>query len=414
MGNEVGKEDPVLVQQRNVHGGFLPRLLGRGSEDGASEGSWYRGGGPSSNGGEEGTRTTFRHLYMLQDRIGTGSHSQVFRAIERESGRQVAVKVIHTDTAGWLDRHRRHLAFLRAEIFIHQEVSGHPFVVDLLGVFEDPEGCFIVEELAKGGSLLDHMHSRASLGTEGEVRLLLRRLLEACRFLHHRDIVHRDIKKIRQDGRSRIIITPENILVMEEGVMHSGKLGDFGFATRLDHHRLRHPSSPPTTTAVGTPEYVSPEILLQQPFDGRADVWSMGVTAFCLLSGAMPFRGLTLDKLYTAVLDGACSYAGREWSGVSPRAQDMVRRMLVVDPEDRWTSEELLEHPWLMEGGPTRGMGAGAEVKRLGLGRRGRVRLKTLALAVVFFNRLRVAVVLGRRVRSGRSLRSLEQELGSP
>lgn len=79
------------------------------------------------------------------------------------------MKVIHTDTAGWLDRDTRHLAFLRAEILIHREVSGHPFVVDLLGVFEDPEACFIVEELAKGGSLLDHMHSRASLGTEGEV-----------------------------------------------------------------------------------------------------------------------------------------------------------------------------------------------------------------------------------------------------
>lgn len=203
---------------------------------------------------------------------------------------------------------------------------------------------------------------------------------------------------------------PENILVMEEGVMHSGKLGDFGFATRLEPRR-RHPSSPPTTTAVGTPEYVSPEILLQQPFDGRADVWSAGVTAFCLLSGAMPFRGLTLDKLYTAVLDGACSYAGREWSGVSPRAQDFVRRMLVVDPEDRWTAAQLLEHPWLTNGCASR---AGAGVTRLGLGRRGRVRLKSLALSVVFFNRLRVAAAAGRRKRAGRSPWSPQQELGSP
>lgn len=106
---------------------------------------------------------------IAQTRTGTGSHSQVFRTVERASGREVAVKVIHTDTAGWLDRDTRHLAFLRAEILIHREVSGHPFVVDLLGVFEDPEACFIVEELAKGGSLLHHMHSRASLGTEGEV-----------------------------------------------------------------------------------------------------------------------------------------------------------------------------------------------------------------------------------------------------
>lgn len=250
---------------------------------------------------------------------GTGSHSQVFRAVERATGREVAVKAVNTDTGGWLDRGRRHLAFLREEISVHQEVSGHPFVVDLVGVFEDPEACYIVEELADGGSLLDHLHSRESMGTEGEVcgfsifefqvvypflvllarlgwidpdrtllvvdaicsclrlwieasrvlsrlqfatvhdnchsacrrrllllvagdkviacredhallnvtscavvvslrtsinltwqkvRLLLRRLLEACRFLHHRRIVHRDIKVSRASGVAQRCVLP--------------------------------------------------------------------------------------------------------------------------------------------------------------------------------------------------------------
>lgn len=88
--------------------------------------------------------------------------------MERSTGRQVAVKAIHTD---WLDRRR--LEFLHAEIDIHQEVSSHPFVVRLLGVFDDPEACFIVQELAQGGSLLEHLHSRESMGTEGEVRTAL-------------------------------------------------------------------------------------------------------------------------------------------------------------------------------------------------------------------------------------------------
>lgn len=87
----------------------------------------------------------------------------MFRAIERTTGEEVAVKAIHTD---WLD-HRR-LEFLRAEIDIHQEVSAHPFVVRLLGVYDDPEACFIVEELAQGGSLLAHLHARSTMGTEDE------------------------------------------------------------------------------------------------------------------------------------------------------------------------------------------------------------------------------------------------------
>lgn len=102
---------------------------------------------------------------LVADETGTGSHSQVFRAVERATGNLVAVKAIHTD---WLDRRR--VEFLRAEIDIHNEVSRHPFVVRLLGVFDDSEAQFIVQELAEGGSLLDHLHSRESMETEAEVR----------------------------------------------------------------------------------------------------------------------------------------------------------------------------------------------------------------------------------------------------
>lgn len=98
---------------------------------------------------------------------GEGSHSQVFMAMERGTGRKVAVKAIHTD---WLDRRR--LEFLRAEIEIHQQVSVHPCIVRLLGVYDDPEACYIVEELAEGGSLLAHLHTRSTIGTEDEVCIL--------------------------------------------------------------------------------------------------------------------------------------------------------------------------------------------------------------------------------------------------
>ena len=192
---------------------------------------------------------------------------------------------------------------------------------------------------------------------------------------------------------------PENLLVMREGDMSSTKLADFGFATRLNGE------SAVTGPACGTPEYVAPEILLQQPFCGKADVWSAGVTTFCLLSGVMPFHGHTLDKLYTAVLDGACSYAGAPWERVSASARDCVQCMLRVDPEERWTAAQLLEHPWIT--GVAVGVGS-----RLDERKRRRARLRTLGLAVVFLNRLLVRsgwATMGHRGRS----RPL-QELGSP
>lgn len=181
--------------------------------------------------------------------------------------------------------------------------------------------------------------------------------------------------------------------------MSSTKLADFGFATRLNGE------SAVTGPACGTPEYVAPEILLQQPFCGKADVWSAGVTTFCLLSGVMPFHGHTLDKLYTAVLDGACSYAGAPWERVSASARDCVQCMLRVDPEERWTAAQLLEHPWIT--GVAVGVGS-----RLDERKRRRARLRTLGLAVVFLNRLLVRsgwATMGHRGRS----RPL-QELGSP
>lgn len=202
---------------------------------------------------------------------------------------------------------------------------------------------------------------------------------------------------------------PENLLIMEEGAMDSAKLADFGFATRLVGQAAA--SGP----ACGTPEYVAPEILLQQPFCGKADVWSAGVTAFCLLSGALPFHGHTLDALYTAVLDGACSYAGSDWARVSAQATDFVRHMLQVDPEKRWTASQLLEHPWMATGDA--GMGLVERFGHRGGGSRGwdgeivrrpRVRLKTVGLVIVFVNRL------ARRARRRARRRQQPQELGSP
>lgn len=190
---------------------------------------------------------------------------------------------------------------------------------------------------------------------------------------------------------------PENLLIMREGVMSSAKLADFGFATRLEGEFA--PGGP----AYGTPEYVAPEILLQQPFCGKADVWSTGVTAFCLLSGDLPFHGLTLDKLYTDILDGACSYSGPDWARVSPSAKDFVQCMLRVDPAERYTAAELLEHPWM------RGGRLGFPV---GVGRRGRARLRSLVMAVIFLNRLLTRA--GRVTMAQRSSRQLEQELGGP
>ncbi|CAN0044257.1 unnamed protein product, partial [Sphacelaria rigidula] len=193
---------------------------------------------------------------------------------------------------------------------------------------------------------------------------------------------------------------PENLLIMSDKGMDTAKLADFGFALRLP---MPDPiagnavdtspadmTSPRGLPACGTPEYIAPEVLLQQPFNGKADVWSAGVTAFCLLSGVMPFKGLTLDKLYTAIMDGACSYAGPEWTNISPHGVDFVQRMLEVNPRERWSAGELLQHPWMLTPeGDSVGLGCvgGGEGEERET-RRPRVRLRSVVLGILFANRL--------------------------
>lgn len=215
--------------------------------------------------------------------------------------------------------------------------------------------------------------------------------LSAC-FTHTRALV----SKISQ---------PENLLVMRKGVLMSAKLADFGFATRLDKSGTNTAAGGP---AYGTPEYVAPEVLLQQPFCGKADIWSTGVTAFCLLTGMLPFRGHTLDTLYTAVLDGACSFAGAEWMNVSPHAAHFVSRMLVVNPDDRLSATELLEHPWMAGGG-----GGIRDATFVTGATCVRVRsLKAVGWAIVFLNRLLART--GRHTIAERIVRQQMLELGSP
>lgn len=119
-------------------------------------------------------------------------------------------------------------------------------------------------------------------------------------------------------------------------------LGDYGISKMLDESKrfLR--------TKVGSPGYMAPEVLMDRPYGKTADIWSIGVVTYILLSGHMPWRGSgDFNSELDAILQSPLSFDAPNWRKVSQEAMDFVRHCLVLDPKNRYDATTALNHPWL-------------------------------------------------------------------
>ncbi|KAK1333040.1 hypothetical protein QTO34_006573 [Cnephaeus nilssonii] len=178
-------------------------------------------------------------------------------------------------------------------------------------------------EHVREGDLREHLESHGPL-SERQARAAFRQVVSALQYCHRRGIAHRDLK-------------PDNILLDEDGTV---KLADFGFGRRVsDDSKL--------STFCGTFYYMAPEVLRQEPYDGRkADVWSLGVTLYRTVTGTVPFQGQSLAKIKRQVLAGQFEAPPR----MSREGKQLLRWLLTVDPSQRPTLDEVMQHPWLNRG----------------------------------------------------------------
>ncbi|XP_051881719.1 serine/threonine-protein kinase DCLK1a isoform X3 [Pristis pectinata] len=262
--------------------------------------------------------------YKVGRTIGDGNFAIVKECIERSTSREYALKIINKSKC----RGKEHM--IQNEVSILRRVK-HPNIVLLIEEMDTPNELYLVMELVKGGDLFDAITSTNKY-TERDASGMLYNLASAIKYLHSLNIVHRDIK-------------PENLLVYEhQDGSKSLKLGDFGLATVVDG---------PLYTVCGTPTYVAPEIIAETGYGLKVDIWAAGVITYILLCGFPPFRGHSNDQdvLFDQILMGHQEFPSPYWDNISDSAKELITMMLQVDIEQRYSAQQLLDHPWVNDDG---------------------------------------------------------------
>ncbi|KAK6468096.1 death-associated protein kinase 3-like [Huso huso] len=263
--------------------------------------------------------------YEMGEELGSGQFAIVRKCRERSTGNEYAGKFIKKRR---LSSSRRGVSReeIEREVNILREIQ-HPNIITLHDIFENKTDVILILELVSGGELFDFLAEKESL-TEEEATQFLKQILDGVHYLHSKSIAHFDLK-------------PENIMLLDKNVPSPRiKLIDFGIAHQIT-------AGNEFKNIFGTPEFVAPEIVNYEPLGLEADMWSIGVITYILLSGASPFLGETKQETLTNISAVNYDFDEEYFVHTSELAKDFIRRLLVKDPKKRMTIEDSLQHPWI-------------------------------------------------------------------
>ena len=258
--------------------------------------------------------------------LGTGVAGVVRLVKHRMTGVKYAVKCLDI---GLIDN-KESLKRLKDEIFIMCQLD-HPSIVRLEEVYESETDLFLIQELCVGGDLFDRLDMQTDFHyTEAQCARLVKQMLSAVRYLHSKNIIHRDLKL-------------ENFLFQSNKPDSELRMIDFGLSKHFDKGEIQH-------DRVGTPYSVAPEVI-RGSYDEKCDLWSLGVITYLLLCGETPFGGIdgeSLAEVRQRILRGKVEFVPRDlWGHVSDDGKAFVRRLLNPDPKLRPTAKEAQGDPWL-------------------------------------------------------------------
>ena len=257
---------------------------------------------------------TNNQFYLFGRQIGHGAFGKVNISLHVASGRLVAIKTFT----------KKNLKNKHAKNKINHEIEmlsrlRHPFITQILDSFETDKHIFIVMEYICG-DLLGFIRKRGKL-SESMTKVIFKQIIEGLRYIHKKKIVHRDIKL-------------DNILI---DLNNTVKICDFGVSKRINKGDIMYDHC-------GTPAYIAPEIFKNRGYEGfSCDIWSAGVTLYYMLGGVQPFCADSMKDLEKIILEGKYD----KLEDISDEANDLINRMLQLDPKKRLTDDEILNHPWI-------------------------------------------------------------------
>jgi NIMA (never in mitosis gene a)-related kinase len=258
----------------------------------------------------------FSSKYKELKLLGEGSYGT---AILVRSTQDKSLAVIKQIDLTKLTPEKRQIAFQEGKIL---ETFEHPNIIHFREFYFDKNFVYIVMDYADGGDLSIKIKQQREKNTFFQEDLILNWFTQIClaiKHIHDRKILHRDIKS-------------QNIFLTKEGLV---KLGDFGIAKCLDTTLDK------AKTLIGTPYYLSPEIINDQPYDFSSDIWALGVLLYEMCDLKMPFEGKNLPQLYMKIANG--SFPPLNNKNLSKDLKNLVNCLLNVDCKMRPTIHEILK-----------------------------------------------------------------------
>ena len=257
-------------------------------------------------------------VYRRYEELGHGGFATVYR-VTNEDGQDFALKATSRERLKKPKVMQKH----RSEVAIQRSLN-HPNILKFYDFFEDSHHTYMVLELCTGRSVRDLVKRKGHL-SETQTAEILRDVLEGLCYLHDNRIIHRDLKL-------------ENFLIGGDGKV---RISDFGLSAKLDYDDERK------FTVCGTPNYLSPELLLaaSKGHSYEVDIWAIGVCAFAMLTGHPPFETRHTKLTYEHIKN--CQYSFPPELRLSSTAKDFIRKILQIQPEKRPSAYELQQHPFI-------------------------------------------------------------------